>query len=113
MRHLRETLNRPDLPVRITENGCAGQDQLTDGGEVLDSDRILYLRQCLKSAHRAVQEGYPLQGYFAWTLMDNFEWAYGRERRFGLLYTDYETQRRIPKASFRWYQECIRQNRVV
>jgi beta-glucosidase len=80
---------------------------------VLDSDRILYLRQCLKSAHRAIEEGYPLRGYFVWTLLDNFEWAYGRDRRFGLLYTDYESQRRIPKASFRWYQECIRQNRVV
>jgi beta-glucosidase len=113
IRHLSETLNRPDLPVRITENGCAGTDTLTDAGEVLDSDRILFLRQYLKSAHRAIQEGYPLRGYFAWTLLDNFEWAYGRDRRFGLLYTDYETQRRIPKASFRWYRECIRQNRVV
>jgi beta-glucosidase len=113
MRHLSETLNRPDLPVRITENGCAGYDTLTDHGEVLDSDRILFLRQYLKAAHRAIEEGYPLQGYFVWTLLDNFEWAYGRDRRFGLLYTDYATQKRIPKASFHWYQECIRQNRVV
>lgn len=113
LRHLRDTLHCPDLPVWITENGCAAQDHLTDAGEVLDSDRILYLRQCLKSAHRAIEEGYPLRGYFVWTLLDNFEWAYGRDRRFGLLYTDYESQRRIPKASFRWYQECIRQNRVV
>jgi beta-glucosidase len=113
IRHISETLGRPDLPLVITENGCATQDALTDTGEVLDCDRILYLREHLRSAHRAIQEGYPLQGYFLWTLMDNFEWSWGRDRRFGLLYTDFETQQRIPKASFYWYQECIRQNRVV
>jgi beta-glucosidase len=113
IRHISETLGQPDLPLAITENGCAVEDELTPMGEILDSDRILYLRQHLKSAHRAIQEGYPLRGYFVWTLLDNFEWAWGRDRRFGLLYTDYATQRRIPKASFRWYRECIRQNRVV
>ncbi len=113
IRHLSETLNCPDLPVRITENGCAVLDQLTSGAEVLDCDRIFYLRQYLKSAHRAIQEGYPLRGYFVWSLLDNFEWAYGRDRRFGLLYTDYATQRRIPKASFHWYRACIEQQRVV
>ena len=113
IRHLSETLHRPDLAVRITENGCAVADTPTATGEIIDSDRILYLRHCLRAAHRAVQEGYPLRGYFAWSLMDNFEWAYGFDRRFGLLYTDYATQQRIPKASFNWYQNCIRQNRVV
>lgn len=113
IRHVSETLNRPDLPIFITENGCAAQDELTPEGEVLDSDRILYLRQHLHSADRAIQEGYPLQGYFLWSLMDNFEWAWGYDRRFGLLYIDYPSQRRIPKSSFHWYAECIRQNRVV
>jgi beta-glucosidase len=113
IRHISETLNRPDLPIRITENGCATDDELNENGEIIDSARILYLRECLRSAHRALQEGYPLRGYFLWTLMDNFEWAYGYQRRFGLLYTDYKTQQRIPKASFAWYQACIRQNRVV
>jgi beta-glucosidase len=113
IRHVSETMNRPDLPLRITENGCATEDELTATEEVLDSDRILYLRQYLKSAQRAIQEGYPLQGYFVWTLLDNFEWSWGYDRRFGLLYTDYATQRRIPKASFSWYQDCISQNRVV
>jgi beta-glucosidase len=113
IRHITDTLGRADLPLRITENGCAVEDARTDRGEIIDSDRILYLRQHLKSAHRAVQEGYPLQGYFLWTLLDNFEWAWGLSRRFGLLYTDHTTQQRIPKASFRWYRECIRQNRVV
>lgn len=113
IRHISETLGRPDLPLMITENGCAVEDELTETGEILDSDRILYLRQYLQSTHRAIQEGYPLQGYFVWTLLDNFEWAWAYSRRFGLLYTDYETQKRIPKASFNWYRECIRQNRVV
>lgn len=82
-------------------------------GEVIDTDRIMYLRQYLKSASRAISEGYPLKGYFVWTLMDNFEWAWGYSRRFGIIYTDYSTQNRIPKASFDWYAECIRQRRVV
>ncbi len=112
-RHIKEVLKREDLPLLITESGCAAQDELTNKGEILDSDRILYLRQYLKSVHRAVDEGYPLRGYFLWSLMDNFEWAWGYERRFGILYNDFRTQRRIPKASFRWYAECIRQNRVV
>uniref|UniRef100_B8HM35 Beta-glucosidase n=1 Tax=Cyanothece sp. (strain PCC 7425 / ATCC 29141) TaxID=395961 RepID=B8HM35_CYAP4 len=113
IRHLSETLQRPELPIRITENGCATLDELTETGEILDSDRILYLRECLRSAQRAIQEGYPLRGYFLWTLMDNFEWSYGYERRFGLLYTDYQSQQRLPKASFAWYRACIRENRVI
>ncbi|MGF1567143.1 MAG: GH1 family beta-glucosidase [Nodosilinea sp.] len=113
VRHVSDTLNRPDLKVFISENGCATQDELTDGGEVLDLDRISYLRQYLQSAHRAVSEGYPLTGYFLWSLMDNFEWAYGYERRFGITYIDYPSQRRIPKASFRWYSGCVQENRLV
>ncbi|MGF1513064.1 MAG: GH1 family beta-glucosidase [Elainellaceae cyanobacterium] len=117
VRHVGETLERPDLPLLITENGCAAQDSVVEEAagppEVLDSDRILYLRGALRSAHRAIDEGYPLQGYFAWSLLDNFEWAYGYDRRFGLVYVDYATQQRLPKASYHWYRECIRQGRVV
>lgn len=113
IRHISETLGHPNLPVYITENGCAAQDELNSNGEVIDVDRIMYLRQHLKSAHRAIAEGYPLKGYFQWSLMDNFEWAWGYSRRFGIIYTDYVTQKRIPKASFDWYAECIRQNCVV
>ena len=113
IRHISETLNRADLPIVITESGCAAEDELNAQGEVIDTDRIMYLRQHFKSAHRAVSEGYPLKGYFVWSLMDNFEWAWGYQRRFGLIYMDYTTQKRIPKASFQWYAECIRQNRVV
>jgi beta-glucosidase len=96
----------------ITENGCAAQDELK-AGEVQDLDRILYIRQHLHGVHRAIAESYPVKGYFVWSLMDNFEWAWGYDRRFGLIYTDYKTQTRIPKASYHWYAECIRQNRVV
>lgn len=113
VRHIHDTLGRSQLPVFISENGCAAEDEVNPPGEVWDSDRILYLRQYLKAAHRAVSEGYPLQGYFVWSLMDNFEWAYGYDRRFGITYIDYPTQARLPKASFHWYAECIRQNRVV
>lgn len=113
IRHVRETVGKPDLPIVITENGCAAQDEVTAKGEVIDTDRILYLRQYLKGAHRAVDEGYPLKGYFVWSLLDNFEWAWGYDRRFGITYVDYSTQQRIPKASFRWYADCIRQNQVT
>ncbi len=128
-RHVAETLQRPELPLVISENGCAAQDELAErrpgqaghrsaqphaqSHEVLDSDRILYLRQYLKAVHRAVVEGYPVRGYFLWSLLDNFEWAWGYDRRFGITYIDYATQQRIPKASFHWYAECIRQHRVV
>jgi beta-glucosidase len=113
IRHVSETLQRPDLPLFIAENGGAADDRLTPQNEVIDTDRILYLRQHLQAVHRAVSEGYPIQGYFAWSLLDNFEWSWGYSRRFGLTYVDYRTQQRIPKASFHWYAECIRQNRVV
>lgn len=113
IRHVAETLGRPDLPIYITENGCAAQDIPNAQGEILDSDRVLFLRQYLRSAQRAVSEGYPLRGYFVWSLLDNFEWAWGLDRRFGMIYVDYATQQRLPKLSAAWYAECIRQNRVV
>jgi beta-glucosidase len=113
VRHISETVGQPQLPIYITENGCAAQDQLTPQDEIIDSDRIFYLRQYLRSAHRAVKEGFPLKGYFIWSFLDNFEWAWGYDRRFGIVHVDYATQTRTPKASARWYAECIEQNRVV
>lgn len=113
IRHVKETLGRDDLPVFISENGCAADDEVDANGEIIDTDRIMYLRQYLKSAHRAINEGFPLKGYYLWSFMDNFEWSWGCSRRFGITYVDYTTQKRIPKASFDWYAECIRQNCVV
>ncbi len=97
----------------VSENGCAARDALDARGEVIDLDRIVYLRSYLRQLSRAVAEGYPVRGYCAWSLLDNFEWSWGTSKRFGLVYVDYETQRRIPKASAAWYSECIRQQRVV
>ncbi len=108
-----EALNRPDLPVFISENGCACPDTVAPDGRVHDLDRIFYLRQHFRQAHRALSEGYALEGYFVWSFMDNYEWSEGYAKRFGITYIDYETQRRIPKDSFRWYQQVLRENRVV
>jgi beta-glucosidase len=108
-----ETLGRSDLPIVVSENGCACDDELTPDGEVLDLDRILYLRAHLRSTLRAIEERYPIVGYFCWSLLDNFEWTYGYSRRFGLTHVDYNTQRRTPKASFQWYHDVIRHNRVL
>jgi beta-glucosidase len=113
VRHLSETLGRSDLPIFITENGCAADDERTAQGEVIDSDRMFYLRHYLSAAHRAIREGYLLKGYFVWSLMDNFEWSWGYDRRFGIVYVDYATQTRIPKASAHWFSNCIRHNRIV
>jgi beta-glucosidase len=91
----------------ITENGCATDDQLNQRGEVADLTRIMFLRAYLRQAQRAVQEGYPLKGYFHWSLIDNFEWAYGCSKRFGLTYVDYASRQRIPKQSYYWYRDLI------
>jgi beta-glucosidase len=113
IRHVGETLGQPNLDVLITENGCAAQDDRTAKGEILDVDRIMYLKQHLQGVARAVAEGYPIRGYYLWSLLDNFEWSWAYDKRFGIVYVDYPTQQRIPKASYHWYQECIRQGKVV
>ena len=96
----------------ISENGASADDPVTNG-RVDDADRVMYLRNYVGQFHRAVAEGYPLKGYFLWSLMDNFEWADGYTKRFGIHYTDFKTQQRIPKLSAAWYKEVIRQNRLV
>lgn len=112
VRHVQETLGFAGS-IFIAENGCAVQDTINEKGEVMDLDRILYLRSYLRQAHRATAEGRNLTGYFLWSFLDNFEWAWGYSKRFGIVYTNYETQARLPKASAHWYAECIRQHRVV
>ncbi|MCM8748747.1 GH1 family beta-glucosidase [Thermomicrobiaceae bacterium CFH 74404] len=98
--------------IYITENGAAFADQLEDGA-VRDPKRIAFLHDHFAAAHRALQDGVPLRGYFVWSLMDNFEWAHGYSKRFGLIYIDYETLERIPKESYAWYSEVIRANGLV
>jgi beta-glucosidase len=99
--------------IYITENGCSADDVLTAEGRIEDTDRVMYLRNYLTHLHRATAEGYPVKGYFLWSLLDNFEWADGYSKRFGLHYVDFETEKRTPKLSAEWYREVTRQNAVV
>ena len=96
----------------ISENGASADDTLA-GDRVDDADRVMYLRGYLSQFRRVAVEGYPLKGYFLWSLMDNFEWADGYSKRFGIHYVDFASQRRVPKLSARWYREVIRRNRIV
>ncbi|MFI6824706.1 GH1 family beta-glucosidase [Micromonospora sp. NPDC050187] len=101
----------PGLPMMITENGGAFPDPVRPGdGQVADDDRIAYLDGHLRAAHEAIGRGVDLRGYLVWSLLDNFEWAEGYRKRFGIVHVDYLTQRRTPKASARWYQEVISRN---
>lgn len=97
-----------DLPVYITENGAAIPGEAAVETAVPDRSRSEYLRTHLIAARRALDDGVPLHGYFAWSLLDNFEWRYGYDRRFGIVHVDFETQRRTPKDSARFYANIIR-----
>jgi beta-glucosidase len=96
----------------ITENGASSSDQIAPDGHVYDSDRVMYLRNYLLQLRRAVAEGVPVKGYFLWSLLDNYEWADGYEKRFGIVYVDFATQKRTPKLSAEFYTQVIRDNRV-
>ncbi len=96
-----------DVPLYITENGAAYPDRLSDSGEVDDPDRVAFLQAHFAAALRAVNEGVHLKGFYVWSLMDNFEWSWGYTKRFGIIYVDYASQRRIPKASALWYRDFI------
>ncbi|MFR9776775.1 GH1 family beta-glucosidase [Micromonospora sp. MS34] len=101
----------PGLPMVITENGGAFPDGVPDAGDrVADTDRVGYLDGHLRAAHEAISRGVDLRGYLVWSLLDNFEWAEGYRKRFGIVHVDYLTQRRTPKESARWYQEVIARN---
>jgi beta-glucosidase len=96
----------------ITENGAAYADRVNGKGHVHDPDRISYLSRHLEQAHRALSAKIPLRGYFVWSLLDNFEWAHGLKKRFGLIYVDFATGMRIPKASYEWYRRAIARRTV-
>jgi beta-glucosidase len=97
----------------ITENGCGASDELRADGTVPDSDRIMFLRNCLTHLQRATAEGVPVRGYFLWSLMDNFEWGDGFGTRFGLVHVDFKTQMRTPKLSASYFRETASRNAVV
>jgi beta-glucosidase len=99
------------IPLYITENGAAFEEQATASGPVVDDPRrVAYLRDHLRAAHAAIGKGVDLRGYFAWSLLDNFEWAEGFSKRFGLYHVDFATRQRTPKASARFYREVIQSN---
>jgi beta-glucosidase len=115
---LRELLVRikneyTDIPLFITENGAAFQDYVNVAGEVRDVERIAYLEQHLEACADAIADGVNLRGYFIWSLLDNFEWAMGYARRFGIVWVDYDTGKRTPKSSYYWYRDVIKNNAVT
>jgi beta-glucosidase len=98
----------PGLPLMVTENGSAYGDSVRGpDGSVQDDDRIAYLRDHLAATQRAREAGADVRGYIAWTLLDNFEWAEGYTKNFGLVEVEAGTLRRIPKASYRYYAETV------
>ena len=102
-----------DYPVEkiyITENGCAYNDAPNQENIIDDSKRIKYHSSHLKELKNAINDGVPCDGYFAWSLMDNFEWCEGFSKRFGLIWVDFETLKRTPKNSFYWYKDIIKNN---
>ncbi|HTL41357.1 MAG TPA: GH1 family beta-glucosidase [Pseudolysinimonas sp.] len=105
----------PTQTLMVTENGAAFPDRVVHteaGPRVPDADRIDYLNRHFTAAHRAIERGVDLQGYFVWSLMDNFEWGYGYTKRFGIVRVDYDTLERVPKDSARWLQEVIATHRT-
>jgi len=99
--------------IYITENGASSADVIAPDGHVWDTDRVMYLRNYLTQLQRAVGDGVPVKGYFLWSLLDNFEWADGYEKRFGITYVDFQTQKRTPKLSSQLYKEIIRRNALA
>jgi len=93
--------------MAVTENGAAFTDQWDGRDHISDPQRVHYIREHLQALGRARAQGVPVQGYFVWSLLDNFEWAQGYSKRFGIVYVDYPTQRRIIKDSGHWYAAFI------
>jgi beta-glucosidase len=109
---VRLSQDAPGLPLYITENGCAAEDYVNPDGVVDDVERVKFMHQHLHAAARAVKDGANLAGYYVWSLLDNFEWAYGYQKRFGVVFVDFATQNRIPKSSSRFYAEAARTNSI-
>ncbi|SDG58849.1 beta-glucosidase [Lentzea fradiae] len=103
----------PRLPLYITENGAAFRDHVNGSGAIDDVDRTGFIASHLRAAHTAIEAGVDLRGYFCWSLLDNFEWAEGYAKRFGIVHVDYDTQVRTPKMSARWYSRVARDNALV
>ena len=105
--------DHPGLPLLITENGAAFVDQLNPDGTVHDVDRISYVRDHLAAVHAAIAQGIDVRGYYLWSFMDNFEWAWGLSKRFGIVHVDYATGERRAKDSAYWYRDVIAANGIT
>jgi beta-glucosidase len=105
---LLEVSARYHLPIYVLENGFGGHDAPDAAGDIVDTARIDYLKAYTQAMHQAIAKGADVRGYFVWSLLDNFEWGSGYGVRFGLVYVDYPTQKRVPKASFLWYADLIK-----
>lgn len=99
--------------IHISENGCAFDDAISDKGEIIDTDRIDFLRNHLLRLGRALREGFPVKAYFLWSIFDNYEWADGYAKKFGIVGIERATMKRIPKASAHWYAAVMKQRRIV
>jgi len=108
--YVKEKYGNPKL--YLMENGCAMPDVPDENGFVADWDRINFLRAHIRSLHEAIEDGANVHGYFAWSILDNFEWERGYSKRFGLVRVDYETLERIPKQSAYWYRDVIASNAI-
>lgn len=109
---LRVRRDYPEIPMVITENGASFDDEVTADGEVHDADRIDYVRRHLAAVHAAIQGGADVRGYYLWSFMDNFEWAWGYSKRFGMVHVDYDSLVRTPKDSALWFRDVIKNNAV-
>jgi beta-glucosidase len=99
--------------IYITENGASSTDTVAADGNIYDTDRTMYLRNYLGHLQRAAADGIPIKGYFLWSLLDNYEWTDGYDKRFGITYVDFKTQKRTPKLSSRFYRSVVRGNAVT
>jgi beta-glucosidase len=100
------------LPIYITENGAAFDDYVDPNGDVKDHNRVAYLQEHISAVHDAIDAGVNVEGYFVWSLLDNFEWALGYSRRFGIVWVDFPSGNRLKKESFAWYRDTIHSNSV-
>src|SRR5262249_26686023 len=96
-------------PIYITENGAAFPDAIAADGKIHDADRTEYLKDHLIETRKAMDAGVDVKGYFVWSLMDNFEWAHGYSKRFGIVHVDFDTQKRIIKDSGHWYAKLAQE----
>ncbi|MGW4276074.1 GH1 family beta-glucosidase [Streptomyces seoulensis] len=109
---MRYTREAPGVPLYVTENGAAYEDKVDDDGRVHDPERVAYLHGHLAAVRRAIADGADVRGYYLWSLLDNFEWAYGYAKRFGAVHVDYATLARTPKSSALWYGRAARSGQL-